>query len=118
MLTKIIELLKTGSVKNGTYFGSGEQFEPPYFIVKKEEDFRGTIYRVIGHFQQGQKIFLEDYIEGEVVNVLDGWMTTDRKGNYCRLSLENIILNIPPSDDLTICEEAVFLSPNPPKENM
>ncbi|MGE5847232.1 MAG: hypothetical protein ACM34O_10940, partial [Ignavibacteria bacterium] len=73
MLSKIEDRLRTGSVKNVTYYGSGLQFQPPYVVIKQEKDSvgRGTIFRIIAHFHGLQIDWLDDYLEVEVMNLLN-----------------------------------------------
>jgi hypothetical protein len=114
MLSKIEDRLKTGSVKNVTYFGSGLQFQPPYVVIKQENDSvgRGTIFRIIAHFQALQIDWLDDYLEIEVLNLLNEFETITSKGNYNQLIIDDYVDVVVTSDDLTISKEMVFLMPN------
>jgi hypothetical protein len=114
MLSKIENQLKTGSVKNVTYFGSGLQFQPPYVVIKQENDSvgRGTLFRIIAHFQALQINWLDDYLEVEVMNLLNNWKTITSKGNYNQLIVDGYVDIVVTSDDLTISKEMVFLMPN------
>ena len=114
MLSKIEQELKTGSVKNVTYFGSGLQFQPPYVVIKQENDpvGRGTIFRIIAHFLSLQIDWLDDYLEVEVLNLLNGFKTITSKGNYNQLIADEYVDIVVTSDDLTISKEMVFLMPN------
>lgn len=116
MITRIVEELKTGSVKNVVPFGKTRaKLEPPYTVVKREIDSlnRGIGFRIIAHFMPGQNIFLDDYIDGEVPRMLDGFMALSRHGSRNHLLCEpldaDIITN---NDDGTISRERVFLMPS------
>jgi hypothetical protein len=110
MLTKIVDILKTSSFPNSTYFGSGEQMEEIYTVVKQEKDGldRGTIYRISGHCLSGQHEWLEDYIKGEVRSLLNNIVMADRKGNMCQL----IYIEDNDYPEVNVME-IVFLSPHP-----
>lgn len=111
MQIKIIDQLKTGSIKNILPFGSGEQQQPPYVVVKKETELNGIRYRIIPHFQINQQIFLEDYTFGEVPNLLNDFSAISRHGNNNQLELlekSDIIIN---NSDGTISAEISFLAP-------
>jgi hypothetical protein len=114
MLTEIENRLKTGSVKNVTYFGSGLQFQPPYVVIKQENDpvGRGILFRIIAHFQGLQIDWLDDYLEVEVMALLNNWETVTSKGNSNYLMADDYVNVIVTSDDLTISKEMVFLMPN------
>jgi len=120
MLTKIEERLKTGTIKNATYFGSGLQFQPPYVVIKQEPDpvGRGILFRIIAHFQSLQIDWLDDYLEIEVMNLLNNWETTTSKGNSNKLMVDDYVDIVVTSDDLTISKEMVFLMPNVAISNM
>lgn len=115
MTTKIVARLKTGRVKNVVPYGTEQLPNPPYLVVKEEEDAlgRGTIYRVIGHFKPGQQIDLTDYMRSDVDDLLNGFKARDRHGNYNILLTEaNIPFIVTDNDDKTISSERVFLLPS------
>jgi len=113
MLTKIEEQLKTGTIKNVTYFGSGIQFQPPYVVIKQEKDpvGRGTIFRIIAHFQGLQIDWLDNYLEVEVIDLLNGFKIITSKGNYNQLMVDDYSDIVITNDDLTISKEMIFLMP-------
>lgn len=116
MITKIVEQLKTGSLKNVVPFGyTTSILEPPYVVVKPERDAlgRGRAFRVIAHFLPGQNIFLDDYIDNEVLTLLDDFTALSRHGNRNQLLSEELDSDIiATSDDGTISRDRVFLMPS------
>lgn len=116
MKVDVVKRLKTGSIKNVFRYGGYSKLpEPPYVIVRFEEDpvGRGKLIRIIGHMLPGQDLFLEDYMTNEVSNLLDDYWGTSRHGNTNMLLNENEYTDtIPLSDDGTISMERVFLMPS------
>jgi hypothetical protein len=116
MIAAIVTRLNTvfPSVK-AVKFGDPELPTPPYAVVKKERDIagRGFAYRIIGHFQPGQQIFLDDYMINTVSDALRGWEGTDRHGNTHTLYEDNDDFNdlLIDNKDGTISMEKVFYSP-------
>ena len=114
MTTKIVERLKTGTIKHVVQFGVENLPAPPYVVVKSEKDIlgRGSIFRIIAHYLPGQNIFLDDYVNTEVFDLLDNFSAESRNGNYNTLLTENdyndIIIG---NDDKTISKERIFLLP-------
>ena len=115
MITKIIEQLKTGRVKNVVPYGTHPLPAPPYVVVRTEADGlgRGRIFRIFAHFIPGQIIFLEDYIQNDLTLLLRDFEVVSRHGNRNRLFTEqdysDIIAN---NDDGTISMERRFLMPS------
>jgi hypothetical protein len=116
MITAVVAILKTGSVKNVTAFGS-KLPAPPYAVVKGEYvAMFGRRFRIIAHMAIGQQTFLEDYIRNEVPTLLDGVVLTSRHGNQNRLELEEEYGDVVAgNDDGTISMERCFLLPSPAK---
>jgi len=114
MITKIIEQLNTGRVKNNFRFGGSSNPMTPYNVVRKEIDSmgRGMIFRVFTHFDPGQDLFLDDYVNGELSTLLNNFSATDRHGNYNKIKImqegSEIIAH---NDDGTISKERRFLMP-------
>lgn len=114
MITKIVEQLKTGTIKNVIAFGELKLPTAPYIVVKYEQDIagRGWVYRVIAHFKPGQQTFLEDYVVNNIMILLDKFGATTRHGNYQKLYATNELSGIiADNDDNTIAMERVFLAP-------
>lgn len=119
MITKIIEQLNTGKVKNNYRFGTSFNPKVPYNVVRKENDGlgRGIIFRVFSHFSPGQDLFLDDYADNDLIELLDGFGATDRHGNYNELEIlrngeqpiQDIVTN---NSDGTISKERRFLMPS------
>jgi hypothetical protein len=116
VITAVVAMLKTGTVKNVVPFGSKTP-APPYAVVKGEyEGGFGRRFRIIAHMAVGQQTFLEDYIRSEVATLLDGATLTSRHGNVNKLELEEEFGDIVASnDDGTISMERCFLLPSPAK---
>jgi len=115
VITKIVEQLKTGTIKNVVPYGVEQLPAPPYVVVRPERDMlgRGRAYRIIVHMQPGQQIFLEDYVFNDLFDLLDNFTATSRNNNYNRLLTENDYTDIIISnDDGTISMERVFLLPS------
>jgi len=117
MNVKIIEQLNTGTITNNYRFGQPFGPATPYNVVRKEIDGfgRGVIFRIFTHYEPGQDLFLDDYADNELIELLDGFGATDRHGNYNILQLlrdqdgQDIITN---NDDGTISKERRFLMPS------
>ncbi len=111
MITKIIEKLKTGSIKNVVPYGTIPLPAPPYVVVRPEADGlgRGKIFRIFAHFLPGQNIFLEDYIQKDLTNLLRYFTATTRHGNSNKLFTEQDYSDIIVNDDGTISKERRFL---------
>ena len=114
MITKIVERLKTGTIKKVVPFGVEHLPAPPYIVVKPERDSvgRGRLYRIIVHYLPGQNTFLEDYVINDLSDLLDNFSAESRHGNYNTLLTENDYTDIVISnDDGTISMERTFLLP-------
>jgi hypothetical protein len=114
MTTKIVEQLKTGTIKNVAPFGSKKLPAPPYVVVKPERDplNRGRMYRIIVHYKPGQNKWLEDYITNDLTDLLDNFSAYSRHGNYNTLLTENDYTDIViDNDDGSISMERTFLLP-------
>lgn len=115
MITKIVEQLKMGTIKNVVPFGMDNLPEPPYVVVKPERDpaDRGRAYRIFVHYLPGQQTFLEDYLFDELSTLLTDFSATSRHGNKNRLYMEQEYNDIMVSnDDGTISMERTFLMPS------
>lgn len=114
MTGAVIEKLKEGSIKNVVLYGSARP-APPYVVVRPERDplDRGRVYRVIAHYNPGQQAWLEDYILGEVITLLDDLAGESRHGNdnllFTEADYTDIIVD---NDDGTISMERRFLMPS------
>lgn len=114
MLTKIVEKLKTGAIKNVVPYGVASLPAPPYIVVRPEADSlgRGRLMRIFIHMSPGQQIFLEDYAFNTVPGLLDDFDADDRFGNYNEVlptsDYGDIVTN---NDDGTISMERRFLVP-------
>jgi hypothetical protein len=115
VIDKIVAQLKTGDIKNVIPYGTATGNNKPYIVVRPERDAvgRGTVYRIIVHMDPGQQIFLEDYLKDDVSDLLDGFGSETRHGNYNKLETldeyNDIIVN---NDDGTISMERSFLLPS------
>ena len=115
MLDKIIDQLKTGTIKNVVAFGAASLPAPPYIVVKPEKDIagRGRGFRIIVHMLPGQQIFLEDYIFTTISQLLNGFAHATRHGNYNQLlneyDYDDIVIS---NDDGTISMERRYLMPS------
>lgn len=114
MITKIVEKLKTGSIKNVVPYGVDQLPKPPYIVVKPTKDFlnRGRSYFIFVHMLPGQNIMLEDYLFNDLSILLDGFTAISRHGNLNNLLTENDYDDIVRNDDGTISMGRVFLMPS------
>jgi len=115
MITRIIEKLKTGKIKNVVPYGTHPLPAAPYVVVRAEADGlgRGKIYRIFAHFLPGQICDLEDYIFNDLTLLLRNFEALSRHGNRNKLWTEqdysDIITN---NDDGTISMERRYLMPS------
>lgn len=115
MITKIVERLKTGTVKNVVPYGVASLPAPPSVVVRPEADGlgRGRLFRIIAHFQPGQQTWLEDYIFDEVSDLLTDYKAVSRHGNTNIVrDVEDYIDTVVSNDDGTISMERRFLVPS------
>ena len=115
MIVPVCEKIATGTYKNVFRFGQPFGTETPYIIVKEEKDSagRGKVIRVWGHMQPGQDLFLDKYMDGELIELLDGFSGTDRFGNTNKLRvLDEYTGIVIDNDDGTISKERRFLVPS------
>jgi hypothetical protein len=113
MTTRIVERLKTGSVKNVVPFGIATMPAAPYVVVKPESVVGERSFLIIAHFKAGQNILLEDYIFNEVSELLKNFVTTDRHGNNVRIKDADKYTDIVvENDDSTISMERIFYVPS------
>jgi len=115
MITAIVTKLKTGTVKNVIRYGQNMGAKAPYIVVRIEKDGldRGQIVRITGHYDPGQDLFLDEYMDNDVIELLDGFMGVDRFGNHNTLRVLNDYTGInEDNDDSTISKERRFLMPS------
>lgn len=116
MIATIVRRLKAGTITNVFPFGSNENPEPPYIVVKKEEDplGRGYVVRIIGHMLPDNQIDLENYMTEDVSNLLSEFDITSLSGNTNQLDkgVDGFPVIIPGNDDGTIAMERSFLMPS------
>ena len=113
MMTKIVAKLKTGSIKNVIPYGYGiTPANPPYVVVKRESAENQFRWRIIAHMKPGQNIAIDDYIFGEVSELLGDFVTTTRHGNTADLDRSDEYSDVAQqSSDGTISMERIFYSP-------
>lgn len=113
MITKIVEQLKTGSIKNVFPFGYlTDMPEPPYIIVKPEavQDLRN--FRIFVHYPPGHITDIEDYIFNELSDLLKNFQAVDRHGNTVKVfDNESYTDLVTDNDDNTISMERTFYIP-------
>lgn len=118
MITKIEEQIKTGNIKNVARDGQNYNMNSPYVVIKETIDGlgRGIIFEIFCHFAPGQDLFLDDYMNNELIDLLDGFGDDDRFGNYNKIELlrdeqdiNNLVTN---NDDGTISGKRRFLMPS------
>ena len=113
MITRFVERLKTGTVKNVVPFGVSTMPSPPYVVVKPESAQNGRNFRIIPHFGVGQNILLENYVFNELSTLLKNFVTTDRNGNNVKIKdAEEYTDIVCENDDSTISMERVFYIPS------
>jgi hypothetical protein len=115
MITRIIEKLKTGPIKNVVPYGTVPLPSAPYVVVRTEADGlgRGRIFRIFVHYLPGQIIWLEDYVFGYLTTALRNYEALSRHGNRNMLLTQQDYKDIIPNkDDGTISMERRFLMPS------
>lgn len=115
MIAAIIDRLKTGRITNVVPYGSAPMPEPPYVVVKVEDQFNGYVgYRIITHMMPGQQLFLDDYVREDLSDLLSFYECDDRHGAHHRLDggFEEGNETYTNNDDGTISKERVFLEPS------
>ncbi len=111
MIDKIIERIKTGSIKRVIPKGFIARMEKPYIVVAID----GQELRVWAHFKNDQHAFLEDYCRAELSELLNGYQFTTFNGNTARIQpatgevqgYSRIVLN----EDNTISKERRWIIP-------
>ena len=114
MITKIVEVLKTGSIPDVVQFGSKSGPSYKRYVVVKPENASGgrRRWRIIVHVQPGENIVAERYIFKEASELLSEYEVTTRSGNTQSLDKGLEYSDVaPPSDDGTISMERIFYSP-------
>lgn len=113
MITKIVEQLKTGSIKNVYAFGQITTTpEAPYIIVKPEavQDLRN--FRIFVHYPPAYNLDIEDYVFNELSDLLKNFQATDRYGNTVTVKdNESYTDLVTDNDDKTISMERTFYVP-------
>lgn len=115
MIVAVCTQIKTGTYTNVFRFGQPFGTETPYIIVKEDKDSlnRGKLIRVWCHMQPGQDLFIDKYMDGELIDLLDGFSGTDRFGNNNILRvLDEYTGIVRDNDDGTISKERRFLVPS------
>lgn len=114
MIYKVIERLKTGSIKNVILFGAASLPAAP-FVVVKEEPAKGSgiELRVFAHFKPGQQKFLRSYVRKELLELLDNYEAVSDDGNAnVVLTQDSIGPIIHEEDSGTISAWRLFLIPD------
>lgn len=111
MIDKVVEQLKTGTIKEVVPFGARQRPPAPYIVVKEEPapSLGYTRYRVIYHALPGQILPMRTYVRKDLIALLDGKALTGTGGNVNVIeSLGEISPLAPESDDGTISQERTF----------
>jgi hypothetical protein len=117
MIVKVVEKLKTGTIKNVVPFGAPRPSSAPYVVVKEEKaDGNRTRFRVIPHMAQtvANVLALDSYTKSELSTLLGDFEADDRFGNYFKLEESDEIEWTgvgAVSDDSTISMERCFYAP-------
>jgi len=110
MLAKVVEKIKTSSVKNVVPYGMALP-SPPYDVVKGEKVTGiGRRFRVIAHRKAGEVLALEAHVR-ELIALLNGFTATTARGTHNSIAYNDYSDIAPASDDGTISMEASFLMP-------
>jgi len=105
MIFKVIEQLKTGSIKNVVLFGAKTLPSPPFVVVKEEPvSGRGIHVRIFTHMLPGQQKFLRSYNRKELLDLLDNFEADSEDGNH------NIILTEDSIGPIILDEESGTIS--------
>ena len=105
MIYKVIEQIKTGSIKNVVLYGAKALPSPPFVVVKEEPiGGRGTHLRVFTHMLPGQQKFLRTYNRKELLNLLEDFEATSDDGNH------NIVLTEESIGPIILDEESGTIS--------
>lgn len=109
----VVTRLKTHpKVTNVVTFGSKPQPGTPYVVVKEEQTGLGfRRFRVVSHFDVNNTVFMETYCRKDCYDLLAFQDLTDGNGRRIRLIPQGISGVLPPSDDSTFSQEAVFHLP-------
>lgn len=111
MWAKVVEKIKTSSVKNVVPFGASKMLSAPYDVVKPERvPGGGRRFRIIAHRKADEQILLEAHIR-ELIALLNGFTATTARGTHNSLKYEDYSDIAPVSIDGTISMEASFLMP-------
>jgi hypothetical protein len=112
VISKIIEKLKTGTVKNVVPYGISKMPVVPYIVVKPESRSTGRAFRIITHFPANCIADLEDFNFIELPSLLDKFSAIDRHGCLNSLFQENDYRDIiVGNDDGSIAMEMVYIMP-------
>jgi hypothetical protein len=112
MIIKIIEKLKTGSIKKVVAFGDNKLLSIPYTVVKPEKREGTRAFRVIGHFPAKTQTELEDYIFNEVRGLLSDFQATGRNNDLNQLHFNGEYSDFAvTNDDGSISMDIVFEMP-------
>jgi hypothetical protein len=112
MITAVVSILKTGSIKNVVPFGS-QLPAPPYVVVREENAPNNEVrFRIVVHVAPGQQVALDSYIKTELSTLLSVFESDDRYGNHFRLEDRGEWMGVVAvSDDGTISMERSFYTP-------
>jgi len=119
MIKAIITQLKTGSITNVIPRGQNVvNPDIPYVVVYKlatvDQGYRYGLkqYSINCHFPKGYIDELDDYIEIEVVELLDGQILTTRDARKVRIDAsEDAGIIVESNDDNTNSRERIFQTP-------
>lgn len=114
MIYKVIEQMKTGSIKNVVMSGGKALPAPPFSVVVEEPmPGRGTHLRIFTHMLPGQQKFLRTYNRKELLNLLDGFEADSADGNHNIILTEDQIGTIISEEESgTISTWRLFLIPD------
>lgn len=112
MIAKVLEKVKTSSVKSVILFGATRPAAAPYDVIKTEKTIGHRRFRIIAHRKPGENVALEAHIR-ELIVLLDGYSATTARTthNVLHFEPEGIQDVSAVSDDGTISMEASFLMP-------
>lgn len=110
MLAKVVEKVKTSSVKVVIPYGSPLTGAIPYDVVKPEKTTDGRRFRIIAHRKAGEQVALEAHVR-ELIALLHGFTAETSRKTHNVLRYETYSDIAPVSDDGTISMEASFVMP-------
>jgi len=114
LVNKIIEILKTGSIKNIVLFGDGMKIPPtPYVVIKPETgSIPGTRqFRFFVHMEQGRQEELDNYLFTELAELLLKEKIKDDENKLHILYSGEWFDVRADEQEKTICMERIFYFP-------